>query len=85
MTHYTWCWLLRRHIIYAKVFRCCPTHATPLCKQACQQRSSVRAALIGTQTELAEAAAELEAWTHEMAAFQDIVDAVSSALLCLCL
>jgi hypothetical protein len=44
--------------------------------QACQQRSSVRAALIGTQTELAEAAAELDAWTHELAAFQDIVDAV---------
>ena len=59
--------------------------ATPVCEQACQQRSSVRAALIGTQTELAEAAAELEAWTHELAAFQDIVDAVSySALLSLC-
>lgn len=38
--------------------------------EACQQRSSVRAALIGTQTELAATSAELDAWTHELATFQ---------------
>lgn len=38
--------------------------------EACQQRSAVRAALIGTQTELAATSAELDAWTHEIATFQ---------------
>ncbi len=38
--------------------------------EACQQRSAVRAALIGTQTELAATSAELDAWTHEIASFQ---------------
>lgn len=38
--------------------------------EACQQRSAVRAALIGTQTELAATSAELDAWTHELATFQ---------------
>ena len=36
----------------------------------------MRAALIGTQTELAEAAAELGAWTHELASSWDEADMV---------
>lgn len=39
--------------------------------KACEQRAAVRAALIGTQTELAETQAELDAWTHELATFQE--------------
>ena len=40
--------------------------------EACKERSDVRGALIGTQTELAETQAELDAWTHELDSFQQV-------------
>jgi septal ring factor EnvC (AmiA/AmiB activator) len=47
--------------------------------QACEQRAAVRATLIGTQTELAETQLELDAWTHELATFQqDLADSLVS-------
>ena len=53
--------------------------------EACQQRSAVRAALIGTQTELAATSAELDAWTHEIATFQtELAEMVSYSLALPC-
>ena len=40
--------------------------------EASKERSDVRGALIGTQTELAETQAELDAWTHELDSFQQV-------------
>ncbi len=45
--------------------------------EASKERSDVRSALIGTQSELAETQAELDAWTHELNSFQQVQ--------CLCL
>ena len=42
-----------------------------------RERSDVRGALIGTQTELAETQAELDAWTHELDSFQQVGMALS--------
>lgn len=41
--------------------------------EACKERSDVRSALIGTQSELAETQAELDAWTHELDSFQQVL------------
>lgn len=41
--------------------------------EASKERSDVRSALIGTQSELAETQAELDAWTHELNSFQQVV------------
>ena len=45
--------------------------------EASKERSDVRGALIGTQTELAETQAELDAWTHELDSFQQVGMALS--------
>ena len=41
--------------------------------EASRERSDVRSALIGTQSELAETQAELDAWTHELDSFQQVL------------
>ena len=45
--------------------------------EACKERSDMRGTLIGTQTELAETQAELDAWTHELESFHQVGMALS--------
>ena len=52
--------------------------------EASKERSDVRSALIGTQSELAETQAELDAWTHELNSFQQVQSRHVSASKLLC-